>query len=141
MRFCSFASKHFVLAGLFLITALPAQAESRILRPDPALFSQLGAFEPEWCGEKLCWGSVRFRQATRVRAILVQGKAPALYVEDDFRGIDLLKPAFGVLGPVNAHPTLRVETGRAVVTFDPRGEVDSVRMQTPALGTLGELRR
>lgn len=141
MRFTALVSKHFVLAGLFLITAFHAQAESRIIRPDPALFSQLGAFEPEWCGGKLCWGSVRFRVVTRVRAILVQGKAPAVYVEDDFRGIELLKPAFGLIGPVNAHPTLKVEMGRAVVTFDPRGEVDSVRVQTPALGQLGEARR
>lgn len=125
-----------------LITMAPglALAESRIIRPDPAFFAQISDFSADWCGVKLCYGKALFRKVTSVRAIVVRGKGDALYVEDDFRGVELLKPVFGVIGPVNAGTPLRVEMGRASVTVDARGEVDSVRMQTPALGTIEELR-
>lgn len=127
----------FFLLGFLSFSAL---SEARILRPDPSMFHQISGFEPDWCGEKLCYGTARFRASVSVRAILVKGKAPALFLEDEWQSIELLKPVFGLIGPVNPHPTLRVGTGRASVTIDPKGNVDSVRIFTPALGTIQDFR-
>lgn len=127
----------FVLAVVSL-SAFAGEPEE-IIRPDPSFYSQIGAFAPEWCGAKLCYGAVPFQNVKQVRAILVKATG-GVYMEDDFRGVELLKPVFGVIGPVNLNAKGLVETGRAAVTIDARGEVDSVRISTVSVGSISDVR-
>jgi hypothetical protein len=127
---------YFTLFAWGLLISTARADGSRIIRPDPADFSHISDFRPEWCASRLCFGRALFQKLTRVRAILVKdGSAGQLYVEDDFPKVELLKPRFGVVGPV-ATPGFRSEMGMAQVTIDARGEVDSVSLQTPSFGTL-----
>jgi hypothetical protein len=130
-----------LVAGILVLAVESSMASKLILRPDPSYFSQLSAFEAEWCGPSLCFGSVQFQKEKQVRAVLVKGSSSAVYIEADFRGVKLLKPEFSVIGPVNAKANRKVELGHAVVTFDAQGEVDSLQIRTASLGQLLELRR
>ncbi len=121
---------YFIFIGLTLF-GLSASA-SRIIRPNPADFSQISGFRAEWCASKLCYGRAIFAKLTPVRAILVNGAS--LYVESEFPRVELLKPRFGVVGPVGA--LTGAELGQAAVTIDAQGEVDSVTLSSPSLGTL-----
>jgi hypothetical protein len=120
---------------LLFLGILPFVANARLLRPPPAFFSQISGFQAEWCSPRLCYGKARFSQHSSVRAILVRDGQGALYVEDQWPKVDLLKPRFGVIGPVG-NPSVSPEMGQAALTFDGRGEVDSVTLMVPSFGTL-----
>jgi len=134
--------------ALALVFSLPAVAE--IIRPDPREFSQISDFHPDWCTDKiegssvavLCYGKSLFRQSLQIRSLLVKNSAGVarLYLEDQWPSVDLLKPAFGLVGPVHVAPESKPESGQAILTFDRQGEVREVRMETPTLGRIRAVR-
>jgi|GEM_PF-7118398 len=127
----------FISLFLYSLIVTTAQADgSRIIRPDPADYSHISDFRAEWCANGLCYGKALFAKVTRIRAILVKGGTEgALFVEDQWPRVELLKPRFGLVGPVNI-PGSRSELGKAAVTIDQNGEVDSVSFTAPSFGNL-----
>lgn len=129
-----------MMNAIFLALSLllaPAQAAegSRIIRPDPSFFAHVSDFRAEWCANRICYGKSLFQGTLRVRSVLLKKNdgTLALYIEDQWPAVEMLKPAFGLVGPVNG---ARSEMGRARVTFDLRGEVDSLTLWLPSLGQL-----
>jgi hypothetical protein len=134
--------------ALALFFSQPVWAE--IIRPDPREFSQISDFHPDWCSDKvesasvavLCYGKSLFRKSLQIRSFLVKnsrGEA-RLYLEDQWPSVDLLKPAFGLVGPVHVAPNSKPESGHAVLTFDRQGEVREVWLETPSLGNVRAVR-
>lgn len=133
---------------LFLISSF-AHA-SPVVRPDPLDFSHISGFEPEWCTaqvralsvKRLCYGKSLFRRTTLIRSIGIekQDGAKALYLEDQWPSVDLLKPEFGVVGPVHSATNVPAEIGRAVLAFDIEGEVKEVFLMVPSLGEVRAVR-
>jgi hypothetical protein len=126
------------MSSAFSLALAAAEIERpRIIRPNPADFALIRNFQPEWCAAQLCFGKSSFGAVARIRSILVRSKnGDALFVEDEIPAVELMKPNFGVVGPVNSVPGFNSEIGQASLTFDGRGEVDSVRLHTPSLGVL-----
>lgn len=123
---------YFIIFSCVLLASTALADGSRIIRPDPADYSHISGFRAEWCAANLCFGRALFAKVTPIRAILVKG---ALFVEDEWPRVELLKPRFGVVGPVNI-PGSRSEMGQAKVTVDQNGEVDSVSFMAPSFGSL-----
>lgn len=137
---------------LFLLAlfALFNPADAKILRPHPRDFSQISDFHPDWCTANVqgmntaavCYGKSLFRKTASIRSILVKSGngQTRLYLEDQWPSVDLLKPAFGLVGPVLSSGESLPESGSAVLSFDQNGEVRALMMETPTLGTLKALR-
>jgi hypothetical protein len=139
------AMKAFFLA--FFLTPFFALGASPVLRPDPLDFSQISQFRAEFCASRiepawdinaLCLGKSLFRSSTQVRSLLVVKTSGEknLYVEDQWPAIELLKPSFGLIGPVHAHSASRTEFGRVRLSLDAQGEVEAFTLWTPSLGTV-----
>lgn len=102
---------------------------------------ELGAFSAEWCAantlggeiKRVCVGEVRFH-GQRVRAFALKGAGEALYIDSEFRGVELWRPSFSLIGPVTGAKTM--ETGQAALKFDDRGEAIAVRLEIPSLGRI-----
>lgn len=122
-----------ILIPLFLSFA-PAEA-SRILRPNPADYALISDFRAEWCAQRVCYGKSRFQRALSVRSLLLKRSdgSFALYVEDSWPAVEILKPRFGLVGPVQGFPS---ELGRATVSFDQNGEVEAVDAWIPSVGSI-----
>lgn len=133
--------KLFFLSMLLVSFSLSASA-GKLLRPNPADLSLISDFRAEWCAANLCYGKSLYTRVTEVRsiAVLLPSGAKALYVESEPPGVELLKPRFGVVGPVNASAGIQPELGQARLTFDQKGEVDSAAIASPALGTIEGVR-
>jgi hypothetical protein len=125
-----------------------ALARSPIIKPNPADFSQVTGFRAEWCSETLsprlvnsiCFGKARFQQSKSIRSVLV--KKPSgddLYVEDRWPGVELLKPRFGVVGPVLPSAT-GVESGEVLLLLDAEGVERGLILETPSLGSIEVVR-
>lgn len=125
-----------------------AFAKSPIIKPDPADFSQVSGFQAEWCSETLsprqvnsiCFGRSRFQQSKSIRSVLVRkSSGDDLYVEDRWPGVELLKPRFGVLGPVLPSAT-GVESGEVLLHLDAEGVERGLTLETPSLGAIEVVR-
>lgn len=128
---------------LFTLAVLLSQSfASPILRPDPAFFSQISDFQADWCTQrvsglategKVCVGKSLFRDVQRVRSVLlVQNGKPALYIEDEWPSVELLKPTFGLIGPVNS--PVGFETGSASLFINALGEDEMIQVSLPSVG-------
>ncbi len=136
------------LALYALGTANTFAAKSPIIRPDPADFSLISGFQPEWCSTpqssgpaplaRICYGRARFQQMVGIRSILVErkGASAELYIESEWPKVELFKPRFEVVGPVTTIPGRVSELGQCAVSFDASGEVESLILWTPSLGML-----
>lgn len=132
----------------FILSSL-AEARSPIIRPNPADFSQISDFQAEWCTEKLsspaarsiCFGKSRFQATKSIRSVLVNRAAGSdLYVEDQWPGVELLKPRFGVIGPVLPSAT-GVEGGEVLLLLSAEGVEEGLILETPSLGTIQAVRQ
>lgn len=137
------------LAILALVLSSFAYAKPPIIRPDPADFSQVTGFQAEWCTEKLssskalavCFGKSRFQATKSIRSVLVKRAAGAdLYVEDQWPGVELLKPRFGVIGPVLPSAT-GVESGEVLLLLNAEGVEEGLIIETPSLGAIRAMRQ
>jgi hypothetical protein len=123
--------------------------KSPIIRPNPADFSQVSGFQADWCTEKLsspaarsvCFGKSRFQATKSIRSVLVKRAGGAdLYVEDQWPGVELLKPRFGVIGPVLPSAT-GVESGEVLLLLNGEGVEEGLVIETPSLGTIQAVRQ
>lgn len=115
----------------FLSLASASRAD-RIIRPNPDDYSSIQNFRAEWCAPALCYGRVDSNLGN-VRSLLVRASS-SLYVEAEPAPVELLKPRFAVVGPVNKNSG--AEIGTATLSFDQNGEVEAAEISTPSLGTL-----
>jgi hypothetical protein len=136
------------LAILALFLGSIAYGKSSIIRPDPADFSQISGFRAEWCTDRLsvpsansvCFGKSLFQGDKAIRSVLVKkGQAADLYVEDEWPGVELLKPRFGLIGPVLPSAT-EVETGEALLLLNGEGNEEGLILETPSLGIIQAVR-
>lgn len=137
------------LAILALALGSIAYSKSPIIRPNPADFSQISAFQAEWCTDKLsassaesiCFGRSRFQAAKSIRSVLVKrGSATDLYVEDQWPGVELLKPRFGLIGPV-LPSAIGVESAEVQLLLNSKGQEEGLILKAPSLGTIQAVRR
>ena len=137
------------LAIFALILSAAAHAKSPIIRPNPADFSQVSGFQAEWCTQQLssaaaqtvCFGKSRFQATKSIRSVLVKRLSGTdLYVEDQWPGVELLKPRFGVIGPVLPSAT-GVESGEVLLLLNGEGVEEGLIIKTPSLGTIQAIRR
>jgi hypothetical protein len=137
------------IAILALFLSSFAYSKSPIIRPDPADFSQISGFQADWCTEtispraadSLCFGKSRFQGDKLIRSVLVKkGIVADLYVEDEWPGVELLKPRFGVIGPVLPSAT-GVEAGEVLLLLNGEGMEEGLVLQTPSLGTIRAARK
>ena len=137
------------LAILALFLSSIALGKPPIIRPDPADFAQISGFEAQWCTETispqaadgLCFGKSRFQGNKSIRSVLVKrGRAADLYVEDQWPGVELLKPRFGVIGPVLPSAT-GVEAGEVLLLLNGEGIEEGLVLETPSLGTVQAVRK
>lgn len=135
----------FVFALMTVFTVLGAtlgaasSAQAQIILPDPASYSELSSFQPEWCGtntvetgsvKAVCYGSVLFQNFKTVRAVKLNQD---VYFEASWPSIELLALKFDVIGPMGE--TLISETGRVVLQIDGDGNVIAIKGATPRHGT------
>lgn len=137
------------LAILALFLGSVVFAKSPIIRPKPADFSQVSGFQAEWCTDTLstslvrsvCFGKSRFQAAKSIRSVLVRKASGSdLYVEDQWPGVELLKPRFGLIGPVLPSAT-GVESGEVLLLLNDKGQEEGLIIETPSLGTIQAVRR
>lgn len=134
-----------------ILGAHEAVAESRILRPDPADFSQISPFRADWCAppsasltvDRVCFGRAAFQGKIGIRSVLVhrKGGGDELYLESEWPAVELLKPKFGLLGPVNVPGKLASELGECSLSFGREGEVIALSLWSPSLSGVQAVRR
>lgn len=139
-----------LLCGLTGVARATWAGDSTLIKPGviiPGPVLEIQGFQTEWCGpanaDKLsgvayvCFGASEFQAAKSVRSavlVLADGSRE-LYVESQWPGVELLKPKFEIIGPIN-RPGKLAETGMASVHTDARGEVDAIRIWTPRRGMM-----
>jgi len=134
--------------ALLIALLLPAWAQaSRLLRPNPADLSEVSSFRAEWCAPvtasltaaTACFGRASF-QGLGVRAIELRarGGARELYLESSLPGVELLKPRFGLVGPLGAGRAAGM--GECSLTFGSDGSVEAFRAWLPGHGPVAATR-
>lgn len=136
----------FLFYSLFALVGFVYSAQGQsITLPD---LSELSQFEAEWCAPnsapgdrqiqiaEACYGHVRFWDSVSVRALEFRATngQKFVYVDADFRGIELLRLEITLLGPIHVSghtnstdsnpilPTV-IEFGQASFEIDKNGEV------------------
>lgn len=134
------------IISILLVFGLFSTAHGKsVIWPD---LSELSPFEAEWCApnssspenptriKEACFGHVRFRNQRSVRALefKTSGGQKFVYIDADFRGVELSRLEITLLGPVFVTPEnsdkvpdsiqqMGMELGHASFQIDQNGEV------------------
>ena len=111
--------------------------------------TELSSFSTEWCavnsiGEtsvaRVCFGSILFQGHTSVRALafITSAGERLLYMDSEFRGIDMQRTDIEIIGPIGSGKIM--EIGRAVLSFDANGDVAAIQARTSKAGLVAGIR-
>jgi hypothetical protein len=145
-------SSTFFLGNIALGQLLWSPKTPTLIHPH---FHEASNFKADFCGatqppqnlvsndfpSQVCVGHMTLQNSLSVRAIVLvlsQGKNH-VYLENGLPGVELLRPDFMILGPINSDPSLPnqlITIGKIRLFVDSQGEIDTVYVNLEPYGII-----